>query len=304
MEDESDLARNSAPDDMYAGLTDLPLNQEEIQFSMGVTLQRAHAVFTTPLALKNTGPHHGLDGFAFPALWQFSKGNIEIIAEVHVSASYFPKFEDQIEVVKFSVALLRLWCNPEISMPVISTLSMSRQVSHAIAKSTPGAYVRPMEVWQKRHGLRLVDKSKMADSVEWVRIHWDSAYQLYRESAEFRIAIDALDSGQFIPNVGLSLVSMWGALEALFSPSTSELRFRVSALIAAYMEMPGALRHERQRTILKMYDKRSAAAHGKPTQSSDDLAQVLTLLREVVIKIIHEGRVPSKSELEARLFGV
>ncbi|KRB07987.1 hypothetical protein ASD86_09310 [Lysobacter sp. Root690] len=180
---------------------------------------------------------------------------------------------------------------------------MSRQVLHAIADSKPEAYVRPMEVWRKRHALKLVDKSTIADSVEWVRVHWDSAYKLYRDSAEFRIAIDALDTGQFIPNTGLSIVSMWGALEALFSPSTSELRFRVSALIAAYMEIPGASRHERQRTILKMYDKRSAAAHGKPTHNSDDLVQVLTLLREVVIKMIHEGRVPSKGELEVKLFG-
>ena len=99
------------------------------------------------------------------------------------------------------------------------------------------------------------------------------------------------------------MVSIWGALEALFSPSTTELKFRVSALIAAFLEPPGMERAKLQKEIAKLYDKRSAAAHGKPKHEPEDLLSSFNLLRRVLIAIIASGKVPSKNDLEGMLFG-
>jgi|SRR5712691_1739992 len=82
---------------------------------------------------------------------------------------------------------------------------------------------------------------------------------LIGESAEFALAVDALSSGQFVRSSALILDSLWGALEALFSPSTTELKFRVSSLIAAFLEPFGNSRGLQQKQIAKLYDKRSAA---------------------------------------------
>jgi hypothetical protein len=60
----------------------------------------------------------------------------------------------------------------------------------------------------------------------------------------------------------LGLVAVWGALERLFSPSHVELSFRVSANIAAYLELPGRGRYACFKKIKGLYEIRSKAAHG------------------------------------------
>jgi hypothetical protein len=132
---------------------------------------------------------------------------------------------------------------------------------------------------------------------------WEVTHRLSLSNAEFSLAADAMDSGQFVQSTALTLVSLWGALEALFSPSTSELKFRVSALIAAYLEPPGKARLDLQREVAKLYDKRSAAAHGKPKHTAADLLATFQLLRRVLLSMIDAGTVPTKSDLEERLFG-
>lgn len=99
------------------------------------------------------------------------------------------------------------------------------------------------------------------------------------------------------------LVSLWGALEALFSPRTAELRFRVSALIAAYLEPPGQARIELQASVAKQYDKGSAAAHSRPKYGGDDMLATFVLMRRVLLKIIETGQVPSKDRLNEMLLG-
>jgi len=136
-----------------------------------------------------------------------------------------------------------------------------------------------------------------------VRDHWQSADFLMRENADFERAIHVLDQGQFMRFSDVALVSLWGAIELLFSPSPAELRFRVSALLAAYLEGAGEARLILQKEIVKLYDARSAAAHGRPDFDTNGLLDTFELLRRVIIKIINDGHVPSKDELESRLFG-
>jgi hypothetical protein len=100
------------------------------------------------------------------------------------------------------------------------------------------------------------------------------------------------------------LISLWGALEAFFSPSTTELKFRISALIASFLEPPGKQRATLQKDVAKLYDMRSAAAHGKPRHEQADVLNTFNLLRRVLFAFIDDKSVPTKDELEARLFGV
>ena len=126
---------------------------------------------------------------------------------------------------------------------------------------------------------------------------------MYQSHAEFRLAIDALDHGQFEPNPSLSLVALWGAIEALFSPSTSELKFRVSSLVASFLEPPGSSRLLKQRRVAALYDQRSAAAHGKPKHTPEHLLESFELMRALLIRITELGEVPTKAQLEERMFG-
>lgn len=71
----------------------------------------------------------------------------------------------------------------------------------------------------------------------------------------------------------------------------------------AYLEPPGQTRHDLQRSVAKLYDKRSAAAHGKPQHEQEDLLASFTLLGRILQKILDDRAVPSKELLERQLFG-
>lgn len=138
--------------------------------------------------------------------------------------------------------------------------------------------------------------------LEWLRENWyETAVLLGRE--DFSLAVQAIDSSVWNHSPALALVAVWGALERLFSPSTSELRFRVSASIAAYLEPPGRERYAAFRKIKGLYDSRSKAAHGSGDRDLKPYAESYEIARRVLLKMIEARHVPNKEELEANLFG-
>jgi hypothetical protein len=101
----------------------------------------------------------------------------------------------------------------------------------------------------------------------------------------------------------LGLLALWGALERLFSPSMQELRFRVSANIATYLENRGDARQALFKRITKLYDLRSAAAHGTGECDITPYQETYAIARRVILRMIETRRVPSKADQEATLFG-
>jgi hypothetical protein len=197
------------------------------------------------------------------------------------------------------VFLIRLGINPAATLAAFS----NRPFGNLRGTSDREIVVVPVEIWPHEFPLKTKNTILTAKRLEWVRKRWQLTHQLKRNSSEFALAVAAINTGQFINNSALTLVSLWGALEALFSPSTTELKFRISALIASFLERPGRPRSELQKEIGKLYDKRSAAAHGKPRHDEGDVLDTFNLLRRVLHAIIDNQSVPTKDELEARLFG-
>lgn len=223
----------------------------------------------------------------------------DITAQLVIPSSAGGDLRARLEIASIIVFLLRLWSDPSITMPAVSNISFSE-----IADTADGAaHIMPIEHRQRSFQLQLTDTSKTVESLGCVVENFETALRLRAENFEFRLAANALDSGQFVENTALTLISLWGALEAIFSPSASELRFRVSSLIAAYLYPAGQKRMKHQREIAALYDKRSAAAHGKPKHAGDDLLATFELLRKVLIHFIRDGSVPTKQQLEERLFG-
>src|SRR5262249_52353842 len=139
--------------------------------------------------------------------------------------------------------------------------------------------------------------------LHWIRDHWFSAAGLMNKHEEFNLAVQAIDACMWSHSASLALVSLWGALERLFSPSHSELSFRVSANIASYLEPPGEDRIRCYRNVKKLYDARSKAAHGSLLAENDSLLKTYDLLKRVLGKTIEENHVPSRDDLEGLLFG-
>ena len=58
-----------------------------------------------------------------------------------------------------------------------------------------------------------------------------------------------------------------------------------------------------QKRIAKLYDSRSAAAHGRKDRESGSLTETYRLARRTVLKIVEQNNIPTQEELEAKLFG-
>jgi hypothetical protein len=285
-------------DDLHAGLSGLELTENSLDLGEGILLRRTYAYQFAPFMLAFAKPSAGQP---HPGPWKTARGGFEfdITAELFIPADIEKKYESKVGIARLLVFLLRLGVNPAITLPAFANASFS-----ALAEM-PDSHVllQPFEIERRHFPLGVVGGQVTAAAATWVKERWPIAHKLTSNHAEFELAVDALDQGQFVQQSALTLVSLWAALEALFSPSTSELSFRVSALIAAYIEEPGTVRLARQKSIAKLYTKRSAAAHGKPNHDPQNLLDSFNLLREVLTKMLDSGHVPSKDELEAKLFG-
>jgi hypothetical protein len=284
--------------DLHAGLSGLKLEEDSFDLGDGLSLSKTYAHLMSPFIMAFTparlGGHH-------PAPWKAASGgfSFDVNAELLIPSHIEDKYGSKIGVARTVVFLLRLGVNPATTLPVFSNYPFG-----ALPQIPDNqANLFPFEVQRRHFPLDVVGGLANAIALTWVKDRWQVAYRLTAESAEFALAVEAIDRGQFVQNSALALVSLWGALEALFSPSTAEVTFRVSSLIAAFLEPPGNERANLQKEVAKLYDKRSAAAHGKPKHEPEDLLGTFNLLRRVLMAIIDREKVPSKNDLEGMLFG-
>jgi len=285
--------------DLHAGIAGIELQESTFSLGHGLTLSKTYAHLMAPflMAFKPAprGQHH-------PAPWKPALGgsSFDIDAELFIPADIERTFGSRFEVATTVLFLLRLGVNPAITLPVFANYAFNE-----LANVKDGAaLLYPYEVQSRHFPLGVDGGLATSDSISWTAERWPVAQKMINESAEFALAVYAIDGGQFLRQSALTLVSLWAAIEALFSPSTSELTFRVSSLVATFLEPPGAARHDLQRSVAKLYAKRSAAAHGKPKHEPEDLLATFNLLRRILMAIIDRGSVPSKEELEQLLFGV
>ncbi|WP_369326852.1 hypothetical protein AB6N01_04045 [Alcaligenes nematophilus] len=284
--------------DLHAGLSGLELAGSSFDLGEGILLRRTYAYQFAPFMLAFAKPSIGQP---HPGPWKAARGgfSFDITAELFIPEDIEEKYDSKVGIARLLVFLLRLGVNPAITLPAFANASFS-----ALAKMPDSqVLLQPLEIERRYFPLGVVGGQVTVEAATWVKERWRTAHKLTSSHAEFELAVDALDQGQFVQSHALALVSLWAALEALFSPSTTELSFRVSALIAAYLEEPGTARLARQKSIAKLYTKRSAAAHGKPNHDQKNLLDSFNLLREVLTKMLDSGWVPSKEVLEAKLFG-
>ena len=144
-----------------------------------------------------------------------------------------------------------------------------------------------------------------ADHAAWVNANFLRLLDL-RANQQFHFAFECLSGSHTDAEYRLMAAKLWAGLEALVGVN-QELRFRVSALLAALVEPPGAGRVALYNRIKRLYDVRSKVVHGA-TLSQEELgehvAAAQALLADCLIALVELGRVPSSSDLESSLLGV
>jgi hypothetical protein len=285
--------------DIHAGLSGMDVDFKQLDFGNGLLLRQTYAHLMAPFLMAFGRPEPGKP---HPAPWKAALGGLglDVTVELIVPRNADTGSAHRIDVVRMINALIRMWVIPSVVVPVLSNISFS-DAAKAPDNTT---HFFPFEVQPRFFPIdSRAGKTTQLTQFEWVKNNWRSTIELAGANSELRIALAALDAMQFIPDPGLGLISLWGALEALFSPAKAELRFRVSALIASFLEPFGPARASLQKKAARLYDARSAAAHGAGNRDLQVVLDTYDLLRRVLIKIITDKHVPSKLELEANLFG-
>lgn len=283
----------------YAGLSELFMTEQAFDLGQGVGLRVAYAHMFANYMLAYTPASPGK---AHPGPWKASRGGTwhDITAELSVPEHGIPGVGTVHEVARAVLLVIRVGINPATYLSAIS----NKPFEAHLQAPDPEAWIQPEETELPRFPLTVDDGKINPDRALWLARTWPTAARLTKQHPEFALAADALAIGQYIHRKSLIMVAIWAALEALFSPSTTELKFRVSALIASYLEPPGERRQYRAKEIGKLYDKRSSAAHGKSNHEDEDLLASFNLLGEVLRKMIDQRCVPTKPELESMLFGL
>lgn len=206
-------------------------------------------------------------------------------------------FYDRINTVWWIAALLRLRGAFDASVPVIAERPFAD-----IPQNSGNATILSVEALPRSAFMAPTLTRLGLEELAWLKQHWRTGGLLMGQDRRLNDAFQAFDASGRIPTGSVAMLAIWGALEHLFSPAKQELRFRVSANIASFLESPGPGRLALHKKILKLYDARSEVAHGTRARARTAGEETFTLANRILVRIIEEGAAPSKDDLDELLF--
>ena len=295
----SNASENEA-DYLFGGVSGVTLPVASFPLGEGIELRQtfSHLFSANMMAFAPPGP----EGY-HPAPWKAAKGGFgyDIAVEICTpSQTSLGESFDAKEIIWWIAALLRLARYPYLSVPVVSDYSF-RDIP--LIKDEPT--LTPFETEGRMFGApEGTDCALSLESLTWVANKWRSAGRLLNSNPKFFGALKAFDSSTVRGRASASMLALWGAIEQLFAPSAGELRFRVASLLASYLEGPGSARLELYKRVLKLYNERSLAAHTAKEVETGPLVETYVIMRNALVRMVDEEKVPTQSELESLLFCV
>jgi hypothetical protein len=283
---------------MFGGIMNVELAELSFDLGSGVRLERtfAHLMSVNLMAFAPAK-----EGGVHPAPWKAAKGGFgyDISVEIQVpTGGILPGSLQPREAIWLIAALVRLAKCPYLMVPVISSHPFG-----AIADSPEEPTLEPFET-ERRLFQPAEERHAVLDSelLTWVSRVWSPTADLIKRDSRFDSAFRAFDLCTVRGRTSSSLLTVWGALEQLFAPSTAELRYRVSSNIAAYLNPPGEKRLEAYREILDLYNHRSTAAHTAKDVDQSAFLGSYVLMRNALVRMVDEQHVPDQKELERAIF--
>lgn len=221
---------------LYAGIVGAKLDVESFDFGHGVVISETFAHLMAPFLMAFSPAEPGQP---HPGPWSAVSGGLgyDIHVQLYVPENFNPpQWFDRLSTVWWLLALMRLKATPLVSVPVISSCPYA-----GIPTSNAKVQFWPIEI----RGPQLIPVEDPAtilneSELNWIKSHWLQGGGLMNSSNDFNAAFQAFDSAIDVKKPSVSLMVLWGAIEQLFSLSKQELRFRLSATLASFLEPPGS----------------------------------------------------------------
>lgn len=141
------------------------------------------------------------------------------------------------------------------------------------------------------------------DDIKWAIDHCNDLIMFFSDNPQLSIAIDSLSTFNQQESPRMRVAALWSGIESIFGIQ-SELRFRLAAEIAAFLEPRGIERISLHNKIKQLYDFRSKAVHGSKiddTLIENHISEVQSLLRRILIKCIDDQHIPTSKEFEEKI---
>lgn len=283
---------------IYAGLSHVTYDGEPFDLGHGIVLRSTYAHL---FAANMMAFGRATEGKPHPAPLRAARGGFGYDIEIELSVPSGQKLPGGLsgeDTVWLIAALLRLAEYAYLMVPVISNVSFS---DAATSKQEPLLHPFDIEPRILHAGDEELARLKTED-LSWLKSIWPSTAELMKTCLPLTMALRAADACTIRGRPASALLTVWGALEELFAPSRAELRFRVSAHIAAYLEPAGPKRLELFKSVADLYNARSKAAHTAQDADVAALLQSFVILRNALIRMINEGAVPKQADFEKLLF--
>jgi len=282
---------------LYGAVSGVTLATDSFDLGEGVEIRQtfAHLFSANMMAFARPEPGHH-----HPPPWRAAKGGFsyDIEAEIRApSRTSLGESFDAKETIWWIAALLRMARFPYLSIPVVSDHPFS-EISQSDQEPTLTPFETEGRIFSPAHGVISVLES---ENLEWVRDKWVLAGKLLNQNPKFYSVVKAFDLATLRGRASSSLLAMWGGLEQIFAPTPGELRYRVAALMASYLEAHGTTRLSLYREILKLYNERCVAAHTAQEVEIGHLVQTYVIMRNVLVKMIDINQVPTQADLETLL---
>jgi hypothetical protein len=282
----------------YIGISGATLPQERFDLGFGLVLSQTYAHLMAPyiMAFAPAKP-----GAAHPGPWRAAGGGFgyDVTIQLEVPHGKLPAGLTTERAGWWIVALLRIAHAPYVFAPV--TIDTPFEKASTSAKEPT---IAPLEVERPRTR-RPDDRGEALELswLAWLAVNWVEVVEMMTAHPKALAAFEALDSCRVQQRGSVQMLTIWGALEQLFAPSAGELRFRVATNLASYLEPRGPGRQRTFKKILKLYNERSAAAHTTAEIEATHVLQSWVLLRNALMRMINERKVPDQDDFEHLLFG-
>lgn len=289
---------NSKRNVVYGGLSHVEMADVEFDLGDNVFIRKTFAHLFAPfmMAFKPPGKYGHHDG-----PWKAAKGGFgfDILVEIEMpEVEEFKSVFDKEEMIWIIASLIRISWFPYAGLSAYSDISFNNVLENN---------VEPILIPVETKGRIFVTPENnepilTTECLQWLKESWQKTARLLKENPKFYSAYKAFDMATIEGNTSSALLMVWGAIEQLFSPNTGELKYRVSANLSSFLTEKGDERLELFKQLSKLYNERSTVAHTSKQADKTSLFHSYVHLRNALIKIIEDGKIPSQEDLEKLIF--